>query len=116
MLKTTENKINEIYNKRIQKVKEQLNILGADAFITNNRLNFYYLSNFSGSTGILVITNDENYLIVDGRYTLRAKNEAINTLTFEISSNSSLLEKDSSDIKIDIVNPIPQTIDIAQIS
>lgn len=90
MLKTTENKINEIYNKRIQKVKEQLNILGADAFITNNRLNFYYLSNFSGSTGILVITNDENYLIVDGRYTLRAKNEAINTNIIEANDKTKL--------------------------
>jgi len=90
MLSFTENKINEIYNKRTQKVKNQLNIIGADAFITNNRNNFYYLSNFSGSTGILVITPNENYLIVDGRYTLRAKNEAVNTTIIEANDKNRL--------------------------
>ncbi|MGC8814626.1 MAG: M24 family metallopeptidase [bacterium] len=90
MQNTLENKINEIYNKRIQKIKEHLNTIGADAFLTNNKLNFYYLSNFSGSTGILIITNDENYLIVDGRYTLRAKKEAINVNVIEATDKSKL--------------------------
>ena len=90
MLNLTQEKLNEIYLKRIQKVKEYLSIIGADAFLTNNRLNFYYLSNFSGSTGILVITKDQNYLVVDGRYTLRSKNEAVNTNVVEAKDKSRL--------------------------
>ena len=30
------------------------------------------ISNFSGSYGFALVTNDQNYLIVDGRYTLQA--------------------------------------------
>ena len=31
------------------------------------------ISNFSGSAGLAIITKDENYLFVDGRYTVQAK-------------------------------------------
>jgi len=61
--------------KRIIKIKEQLDFLKIDAFFTNHRPSFMYLSGFTGSTGILLITRDKNYLIVDGRYSLRAANE-----------------------------------------
>ena len=36
-----------------------------------DRLN--YISSFSGSAGLAVITKDKNYLFVDGRYTVQAK-------------------------------------------
>ena len=38
----------------------------------NDRLN--YISNFSGSFGFALILKNINYLFVDGRYTLQAKN------------------------------------------
>ena len=34
------------------------------------------ISNFSGSAGFAIILNNENYLFVDGRYTLQAKIES----------------------------------------
>ena len=40
----------------------------------NDRLSF--ISNFSGSYGIALILKDRNYLFVDGRYTLQAKNQS----------------------------------------
>ena len=40
----------------------------------NDRLNF--ISNFSGSYGFALILKDKNYLFVDGRYTLQAKNQS----------------------------------------
>lgn len=40
----------------------------------NDRLN--YISNFSGSYGFALILNHQNYLFVDGRYTLQAKNQS----------------------------------------
>ena len=40
----------------------------------NDRLN--YISNFSGSYGFSIILKNQNYLFVDGRYTLQAKNQS----------------------------------------
>ena len=34
------------------------------------------ISNFSGSAGLAIITKKNNYLFVDGRYTIQAKNQA----------------------------------------
>ena len=47
----------------------------------NDRLNF--ISSFSGSYGFALIVRDKNYLFVDGRYTLQAKNQSGNN--FEIA-------------------------------
>ena len=49
----------------------------------NDRLK--YISNFSGSFGYALILKDKNYLFVDGRYTLQAKNQSgknFNIVTF----------------------------------
>ena len=40
----------------------------------NDRLNF--ISSFSGSYGLALILKDQNYLFVDGRYTLQANNQS----------------------------------------
>ena len=40
----------------------------------NDRLN--YITNFSGSSGLCLILKKNNYLFVDGRYTLQAKNQS----------------------------------------
>ena len=40
----------------------------------NDRLN--YISNFSGSFGFALILKNENYLFVDGRYTLQANGQS----------------------------------------
>ena len=63
------------YGSRRNKIREFLYITNVDAFITNYRPNFMYLSGFTGSTAFLIITKQEDYLVVDGRYVLRAKNE-----------------------------------------
>ena len=34
------------------------------------------ISNFSGSAGLAIITKNQNFLFVDGRYTIQAKNQA----------------------------------------
>ena len=50
---------------------------------SNDRLNF--ISNFTGSYGFALIFKNKNYLFVDGRYTLQAKNQSgnnFNIITF----------------------------------
>ena len=42
----------------------------------NDRLNF--ISNFSGSYGFALILKNQNFLFVDGRYTLQANNQSRN--------------------------------------
>ena len=41
-----------------------------------NNQNVLYLSGFGGSTGVLLVTKTKAYIIVDGRYWVRAKSEA----------------------------------------
>ena len=42
-------------------------------YIPENKDNLKYISNFSGSYGFALILKKNNYLFVDGRYTLQAK-------------------------------------------
>ena len=64
----------------------------------NDRLNF--ISNFSGSFGFALILKNKNYLFVDGRYTLQAKNQCgksfdvvtfPNKMPYDIFKNKKLL-------------------------
>lgn len=76
------------------KVKEFLYFVDIDAFITNHRPNFMYLCGFTGSTAFLVITRDKDYIIVDGRYVLRAKNEVDSDVQIvDTLDKSSLIKK-----------------------
>lgn len=67
------------FRKRIENAQEKLKKENLDAIIllTNegNSKNIYYLSGFGGTTGVLVVSQTDIALAVDGRYTLRAKEE-----------------------------------------
>ncbi len=59
----------------------------------NDRLN--YISNFSGSYGFALILKNENYLFVDGRYTLQASKQSGNffkVITFPQKMPSAILK------------------------
>ena len=73
---------------KIKKLKKALKRENIDGYIVpkndeyfgehvpdyNDRLR--YISNFSGSFGFALVLKEKNYLFVDGRYTLQAKNES----------------------------------------
>ena len=71
--------------KKIEKLKKLFNAYKIDAYIVpkndeffeeyvpDERDNLKFISNFSGSYGFALILKNENYLFVDGRYTLQAK-------------------------------------------
>lgn len=44
------------------------------AKLITNKTNIHYLSNFTGSSGFMLITDKSKYLFTDSRYILRAKN------------------------------------------
>ena len=73
---------------KIEKLKKIFKKKGLDGYIIpkndeffgeyipdyNDRLNF--ITNFSGSYGFALILKNQNYLFVDGRYTLQANNQS----------------------------------------
>ncbi|GIO08044.1 putative peptidase YqhT [Brevibacillus reuszeri] len=63
-------------NHRLKKIRDVLQELGVDAFITGNPANRSYLSGFSGSAGLVIITMDDAVLITDFRYLETAVQEA----------------------------------------
>ncbi len=65
-------------NHRLNKIRDALTELGVDAFITGNPANRRYLSGFTGSAGLVVITKERAVLITDFRYLETAASEAPN--------------------------------------
>lgn len=63
-------------SKRLEKLREQLEVLGADAFITEKPENRFYLSGFTGSTAWVIVTAKEAFLVTDFRYVEQAREEA----------------------------------------
>ena len=55
-------------NKRVQKLREQMEALNLDSILISNRSNIRYLSGFTGSSALVYITKDKQILITDFRY------------------------------------------------
>ena len=82
-------------NKKLKELKEFINNNNLDGYIVPKNDNFfteyshinnlYKISNFSGSAGFALVLKNNNYLFVDGRYTLQAKKQSGKEFTiFEI--------------------------------
>jgi Xaa-Pro aminopeptidase len=73
----------------IKKLQEYLKDHKLDAFLVLTKVNRQYLSGFTGSAGVLLVTKKDVNLFVDSRYTHRAKRETkfkVSALTRIISS------------------------------
>lgn len=73
---------------RVQRVQEQLKKKGLDALLVTSPYNLRYVSNFTGTTGLSVITKDKAFFVTDFRYTEQAAEEAKG---FEIIKNTGLI-------------------------
>jgi len=62
---------------RLKRVREALEIAGADALLETHPPNIYYLSGFTGDAGILLVRPTSSTLFTDGRFTIQAQQEAI---------------------------------------
>ena len=72
-------------------------------FIKTNNDRLRYASNFTGSAGTALILHKKNYLFVDGRYTLQAKQESghlFNIIDISKINILSFLKKNHTNIKI----------------
>ena len=67
-----------IYQKRLERLKSIMKENNYNAFYTSNITNVRYLSGFTGSSGFLLITDQDDHFFSDGRYTEQSKNEVFN--------------------------------------
>ena len=63
------------YKKRVKSLQGFLTDQKLDAFLVLTKINRQYLSGFTGSAGVLLVTKRNVKLFVDSRYFLRAKRE-----------------------------------------
>jgi Xaa-Pro aminopeptidase/Xaa-Pro dipeptidase len=68
---------------RMARVRAMLHEVGADALLFFDMKNVRYLTGFTGSDGALVIGNNQEILLVDGRYTNQARKEVHGARVFE---------------------------------
>lgn len=80
---------------RVDRVREKLADEKIDAFLVTNMYNIHYLAKFTGSTGLILITQEKAYFITDFRYTEQAATEAVG---FEIIKNEGLIYKEVAKI------------------
>ena len=88
MVKITKKEIKENKVNKIKDIRKLFKLFNIDGFLvpkndeyfneyikeSSDRLKF--ISNFSGSAGFALILKNENYLFVDGRYTIQARIES----------------------------------------
>jgi Xaa-Pro aminopeptidase len=61
---------------RLQRVRAALETAGGDALLETHPPNIYYLSGFTGDSGILLVQPASVTLFTDGRFTVQAKEES----------------------------------------
>lgn len=61
--------------RRVQALRERLVAAELDAMVVTNLTNVRYLCGFTGSAGILVVTEDDLVFLTDGRYTEQSSQE-----------------------------------------
>lgn len=75
----------EINMSRIARLREKMKQEELDAFLITSPYNLRYFTNFTGTTGLAVITNEQAFFVTDFRYTQQAAKQAQG---FEIVKNS----------------------------
>ena len=70
---------------RVEKLREAMRKDAVDGFLITSPYNLRYLTNFTGTTGLAVITLEKAFFVTDFRYTEQAAAQAQG---FEIVKNS----------------------------
>jgi Xaa-Pro aminopeptidase len=68
--------MNDIYAKRRRSVAKELKRRGLDCLLVSHPANWYYLTGFTGDSGVLVMGTHGTTLITDGRFTIQAREES----------------------------------------
>lgn len=65
-----------LYNaKRVVALRQEMQRLKVDAFLVTDRANIKYISGFTGDDGILLVTENQQYIITDSRFEQQVKTD-----------------------------------------
>lgn len=70
-------------NKRVSKLRKVLQDQGLEAMLITSGYNRRYLSGFTGSSGYVLVTSDDCYLLTDFRYMTQAADQAVGVKVVE---------------------------------
>lgn len=56
------------FDKRCRRLRQKMQEASVDAYLVTSPDNIYYLSGFTGDAGVLLVTEQERYLITDARF------------------------------------------------
>src|SRR5687768_18263274 len=76
---------------RIDRLRATLESAGCDALIVTSLTNVRYLTGFTGSAGLAIVSGDDAVLITDGRYETQAVEQVTASgapVTVEITTNA----------------------------
>jgi Xaa-Pro aminopeptidase len=68
--------MSEIYANRRRRVAKELQRRGLDCLLVSHPANWYYLTGFTGDSGVLIVGARKTTLITDGRFTIQAGEES----------------------------------------
>src|SRR5690625_972740 len=68
---------------QLQHIRKQLKELQLDGLIITNPINRRYITGFTGTAGVVIITENDALFVTDFRYVEQAKNEAQNYTIIE---------------------------------
>ncbi|QHT60425.1 aminopeptidase P family protein [Paenibacillus lycopersici] len=68
---------------RVAGLRGKLQQLGVDAMLVTNAVNRRYISGFTGSSGVLLVTQKDSWLLTDFRYMTQAPQQAVNFTVVE---------------------------------
>ncbi|MFE8698956.1 M24 family metallopeptidase [Cytobacillus sp. FJAT-53684] len=77
--------------KRIDKLRDMFDDLGIDAMLITNDQNRRYMTGFTGTAGLVLVTKEEAFLVVDFRYVDQANEQAKEFSIIEVSTKAELL-------------------------
>ncbi|KAA0258390.1 aminopeptidase P family protein [Deferribacter autotrophicus] len=72
---------------RVDKLRDYLDNCGYYPYIVSDVSNIYYLSGFTGSTAFIILTENHNYFITDGRYAVQSKKEVNDDFEIKIAED-----------------------------
>ncbi len=65
----------EIHTNRLENIRALLKEKKVDAFVTFSRENIFYMTGFTGSSGMFFVSADQSVLFTDSRYSIQSKKE-----------------------------------------
>jgi Xaa-Pro aminopeptidase len=74
-------------NQRVVHLQDLMKQLGVEALLLTNRRNCYYISGFTGTSGVVLLTKDDAYLLTDFRYLSQVKEQSPDFTVVEYLGN-----------------------------